>query len=165
MAARARNGCIGRDNDLPWRLPGDLQYFKRVTRGKPVIMGRRTWESLKGPLPQRTNIVITGQPDYRAEGVEVVASLGAALVLAEDVAAADDIDEVVVIGGAGIFRDALPRADRVYMTEVQADVEGDTFFPALDERWLETWREDHRAGERDDHDYSFVLFERKPDSR
>lgn len=166
MAARARNGCIGRDNDLPWRLPGDLQHFKRVTRGKPVIMGRRTWESLKGPLPQRTNIVVTRQADYRAEGAAVVTSLDAALALAGSVAADQGVEEVVVIGGAGLFREALPRADRLYMTEVHATVEGDTFFPPRTEaEWQETWREDHRAGEADDYDYSFVLLERGPESR
>lgn len=161
MAARARNQCIGRNNELPWRLPGDLQYFKRVTRGKPVIMGRRTWESLNRALPGRTNIVITRSPDYEAEGGEVVHSLDEALELGKQVAARDDAGEVVVIGGADIFRVALARADRVYMTEVHADVDGDTFFPDMEAgHWREVEREDDAAQPDDEYDYSLVVYER-----
>lgn len=161
MAARARNQCIGRDNRLPWHLPGDLQYFKRVTRGKPIIMGRRTWESLNKALPGRTNIVITRRPDYVAEGGEVVHSLDAALALGERIAERDQAGEVVVIGGADIFREALPRAHRVYMTEVHADVDGDTFFPPMDHaHWREAEREDHAAEPPNEYDYSFVVYER-----
>lgn len=161
MAARARNQCIGRNNELPWRLPGDLQYFKRVTRGKPVIMGRRTWESLNRALPGRTNIVITRSPDYEAEGGEVVHSLDEALELGEQVAARDNAGEVVVIGGADIFRTALARSDRVYMTEVHADVEGDTFFPDMDAgHWQEVQRDDYSVQPGDEYDYSFVVYER-----
>jgi dihydrofolate reductase len=161
MAARSRNQCIGRDNQLPWRLPGDLQYFKRVTRGKPVIMGRRTWESLNRALPGRTNIVITRRPDYAAEGGEVVHSLDEALKLGEAVAARDNVGEVVVIGGADIFHRALERAGRVYMTEVHAHVDGDTFFPPMDsQRWHEVERDARTAEAGDDHDYSLVVYER-----
>lgn len=161
MAARARNQCIGRDNQLPWRLPGELQYFKRVTRGKPVIMGRRTWESLNRALPGRTNIVITRRPDYAAEGGEVVHSLDEALKRGEEVAARDDAGEVVVIGGADIFRTALASADRVYMTEVHADVDGDTFFPAIDgQHWHEVQRDANAAEAGDEFDYSLVVYER-----
>lgn len=161
MAARARNQCIGRDNRLPWHLPGDLQYFKRVTRGKPVIMGRRTWESLNRALPGRTNIVITRRPDYSAEGAEVVHSLDEALKLGERIAARDQAGEAVVIGGADIFREALSRAHRIYMTEVHADVDGDTFFPPMDHaHWREEEREDHAAEPPNEYDYSFVVYER-----
>ncbi len=163
MVARARNQCIGRNNELPWRLPGDLQYFKRVTRGKPVIMGRRTWESLNRALPGRTNIVITRRPDYEAEGGEVVHSLNEALELGTQVAARDEAGEVVVIGGADIFREALTRADRVYVTEVHADVDGDTFFPAMEAGyWREFERDDDAAQPGDEYDYSLVVYERSP---
>ena len=161
MAARARNQCMGRDNQLPWRLPGDLQYFKRVTRGKPIIMGRRTWESLNRALPGRTNIVITRRSDYEAEGGEVVHSLDEALELGARVAAHGGASEVVVIGGADIFRAALACADRVYMTEVHADVEGDTFFPEMDpDHWRLGERDDAVAQPDDEYDYSFVVYER-----
>lgn len=162
MAARSRNDCIGRDNHLPWYLPGDLQYFKQVTQGKPVIMGRRTWESLKGALPKRLNIVITRQVEYRAEGAKVVASLDDAVSSATQWSREQAVDEIVVIGGAEIFRAALPDADRVYMTEVQAEIDGDTFFPKLaTDQWRMTWHEDHKAEPPNEYDYRFALYERK----
>ena len=132
MAAKAANNVIGRNNALPWYLPNDLKYFKKVTFGKPIIMGRNTWESLKGPLPGRTNIVITRQPDYSAPGAKVVADLDQALELAGHLVVVEGHDEVVVIGGAQIYRLALPRADRLYLTQVHADVDGDTRFPDFD---------------------------------
>lgn len=161
MAARAANNVIGRDNKLPWYLPNDLKYFKRVTLGKPIIMGRNTWESLKRPLPGRTNIVITRQADYLAEGGKVVATLDEALSLAENVALIDGRDEVVVIGGAQIYQLALPRADRLYLTEVHAVVDGDTFFPELTAgQWREIARDDFRAEGPNPYDYSFVVYDR-----
>jgi len=161
IVAKAANGCIGRDNKLPWYLPGDLKYFKHATFGKPIIMGRKTWESLKGPLPGRANIVISRQPGYVAEGARVVASLDEAIRLAESIALIDGVDEVVVIGGAQIYAEALPRADVLYITEVHADVEGDAFFPEYDASlWNEAGRQDFAAEGPNPYDYSFVVLQR-----
>lgn len=136
IVARARNGVIGRDGALPWRLPEDLAFFKRTTMGYPIVMGRRTWESIGRPLPGRRNIVVSGQAGWVAGGAEVAASLDAALMLC---AGATD---VFVIGGAQLYRDALPRADRLIVTEIDADFEGDTHWPPPDPaHWREAARE------------------------
>jgi dihydrofolate reductase len=157
IAAVAENGVIGRENALPWRLPEDLRHFRRVTMGKPVIMGRKTWDSIGRPLPGRTNIVITRNPAFAAGGAEVVASLDAALALAGRIAAADGAEEVVVIGGAQLYRVSIPRADRLYITEVHASVEGDARLPDIDwSQWREASREDHSGSPG----YSFVRYER-----
>ncbi|MFZ5723675.1 MAG: dihydrofolate reductase [Pseudomonadota bacterium] len=162
IAALADNGVIGRDNKLPWHLPGDLKYFKAVTLGKPVIMGRKTWESLGRPLPGRTNIVITRRRDYAPPGAKVAGSLEEALRLAGQVALIDGVDECVVIGGAEIYAQALPRCDRMYLTEVHADVAGDAFFPSFDRaQWRETKRERHAAEGPNPYDYSLVVYERR----
>jgi len=161
VVAAAENGVIGRDNALPWHLPEDLRYFKRVTMGKPIVMGRRTFESIGRPLPGRTNIVITRNRDFRAEGVRVVNSLDEALDLAEAVAHNDGVDELMVIGGAAIYAEALPRADLLYLTEVHAEVAGDTYLPAIDKaQWRETRRERIAAEPPNPYDYSFVVLER-----
>lgn len=161
IAALAENGVIGRDNKLPWHLPNDLKYFRAVTIGKPVIMGRRTWESLGRPLPGRTNIVITRQSGYEASGAKVVSTLDAALQLAAQVALIDGQDECVVIGGAEIYALALPRCERLYLTEVHATVEGDAYFPPFDRaRWREVRRERFAAEGPNPFDYSFVVYER-----
>ena len=161
MVARAANGCIGRDNKLPWYLPNDLKYFKQVTLGKPIVMGRKTWESLKGPLPGRTNIVITRQAGYQAEGARVVSTLDEALTLAGHVGVIDGADEAIVIGGAEIYALALPQINRMYVTEVHADVDGDAFFPEVDMRqWQEVGREDFPAQPPNPYDYSFVVYQR-----
>ena len=150
VVARARNGVIGRDNALPWRLPADLAYFKRVTLGHPVIMGRRTWESIGKPLPGRHNIVVTRNPAYHAEGATVVESLDAAW------RAAGDVEEACVIGGTSLFAEALPIADRIHLTEVEADDEGDTWFPSFDRRqWTE--REVARQARDERHEYPFRI--------
>ncbi|MDO9174083.1 MAG: dihydrofolate reductase, partial [Actinomycetota bacterium] len=142
IAALAENRVIGRDNMLPWRLPNDLKYFKAVTLGKPVIMGRKTWESLGRPLPGRTNIVISRQAGYAAPGGRVVWSFAEALELAAQVARLDGVDECLVIGGAEIYALALPHCHRLYLTEVHAAVDGDAFFPEFDRApWHETKRE------------------------
>ena len=132
IVAAARNGVIGRNNALPWHLPEDLKYFKRVTMGKPILMGRKTFESIGRALPGRSNLVITRNGEWQAEGVQVVRSLEAALSLAEDIALIDGVDELMVIGGAQIYAEALPRSERIYLTEVDADVEGDAYLPAID---------------------------------
>lgn len=161
IAAVAENGVIGRDNQLPWHLPGDLAYFKRNTLGKPVIMGRNTFESIGRPLPGRSNIVISRRPDYAPDGVSTVSSLDEALALAAQVARADQVEEAVVIGGARVYAGALERANRLYLTEVHAAVAGDVHFPQVDwSRWREDWRERHAAVEANPYDYSFVVYSR-----
>lgn len=163
VVAIADNGVIGRDNGLPWRLKGDMAYFKRLTMGKPVIMGRKTWESLpKKPLPGRTNIVVTRNAGYAAEGAELAMSASAALALAQALAAQAGADEVMVIGGAQLYAETFDRADRLYITEVHAAPDGDVSFPAFDRgQWREVARERHKAGEKDSADYSLVVLERR----
>jgi dihydrofolate reductase len=156
VVAMARNRVIGRDNRLPWRLPADLAYFKQVTMGHPVIMGRRTWESIGRPLPGRQNIVVTRNRDYTAPGATVVGSLDDAW------RAAGDVEEACVIGGTSLFAEALPQADRIHLTEVEAEVEGDTYFPPFDRsQWVE--REIARQARDDRHEYPFriVVLERR----
>jgi dihydrofolate reductase len=162
IVAVADNGVIGRNNALPWHLPEDLRYFKRVTMGKPIVMGRKTFESIGRPLPGRTNIVISRDPGFAAAGVEVVASLDAALQLAEEPAAGLAGErEVVVIGGAEIYGLAIPRADRLYVTEVHAEPDGDALLPAVAwDGWVEMQREDHQADGTNTCDYSFVVYGR-----
>ena len=160
IVAVAKNGVIGIDNKLPWHLPNDLKYFKQVTMGKPIIMGRKTYESIGRPLPGRTNIVISRQEGYSAEGCKTASSLQEAVGLAKDIAVTDGADEVVVIGGAQIYIEAMSMADRLYLTEVHAEVEGDAFFPDRTETdWTEVGREDHMAEGPNPYDYSFVVYE------
>ena len=160
--AMARNRTIGRNNALPWYLPEDLKYFKRVTLGKPIIMGRKTWESIGRPLPGRTNIVITRDAAFKADGVRVVHSLEQALALAEKICLIDGSEEAIVIGGAEIYALALPHADRLYLTQVHADVEGDAYFPPLDlAQWHEKGREDFAAQAPNPYDYTFLILERE----
>jgi dihydrofolate reductase len=153
IAAMARNRVIGRDNALPWRLPEDLKRFRRLTMGAPIIMGRKTYDSIGRPLPGRRNIVVTRQRDLALAGCEIAGSLEDALALA------GDAPEAFVIGGAEIYRAALPLADRLYFTLIDADYEGDAYFPAID---LAAWREIER--ERGDATselrYEFVTYER-----
>lgn len=159
--AMSRNRTIGRNNALPWHLPEDMKYFKRVTMGKPIIMGRKTWESIGRPLPGRSNIVITRDPSYVAEGVKIVRTLEEAISLAASIALIDGANEAVVIGGAQIYALALPLAQRLYMTQVHAEVEGDAFFPQFDlTQWEELGREDFSASGPNPYDYSFVVLER-----
>ena len=136
IAAIAENGVIGDGNNSPWRLPGDFAHFKRMTMGKPLIMGRKTFESIGRPLPGRTNIVVTRQEGYQPPGVIVISSLEAALEHGQAIAKADRANEVMIGGGAEIYRQALPVADRMYITQVMLEPEGDTFFPPIDfEQW------------------------------
>ena len=159
IVAVAENGVIGREGKLPWRIPEDMKWFRERTAGKPLIMGRKTWESFpKRPLPGRTNIVITRDRGYQAEGAVVVVSFEAAL----DVAAGEEPDEVMVLGGAEIYRLALPRATRIYLTRVHAAVEGDTYFPPLDPaEWCETVVARHPSSETTPIGYSFLILDRK----
>lgn len=158
---------IGRDGDLPWRLRSDLQRFKAVTMGKPCIMGRKTWESLPlKPLPGRLNIILTKDESYAESGLSkgavVCSNLDEALSIAREHAAEDDLDEVCIIGGTAIFAAAMPRAHRLYITEVEAAPEGDAVFPAFDETaFVRTTFEPHEAGEKDDHAFAFTVLERR----
>lgn len=162
MVAMARNRVIGRNNRLPWYLPEEMQYFKRATMGKPIIMGRRTHESIGRALPGRSNIVITRNDDWSREDVWVAHSLEQALEQAERQGLIDGAEETVVIGGAQVYAEALPVADRLYLTEVHADVAGDTFFPLVDlSHWEEVSRADHAGGEEANrYPYSIVVYDR-----
>ena len=156
VVATDRRGVIGRDGGLPWHLPDDLRRFKALTLGKPIVMGRRTWDSIGRPLPGRHNIVVSRQPGLALDGVTVVGSLSQAL------AAAGVAPEICVIGGAEIFAAALPLADTVHLTLVDADVGGDTHFPSLvDGDWIETARESHAADARHAWPFAFVTLERR----
>jgi dihydrofolate reductase len=158
IVAVARNGVIGRDGGLPWRLSSDLKRFKRITMGKPVIMGRKTWESLPlKPLPGRLNIVVTRQRDFRAEGAEIVATPEVALAIA----CRQSPEEVFVIGGGELFHHFLPMADRLYLTEVDIDAEGDATFPGLNTaEWREIEREEGVRTGRDDAGFTFRVLDR-----
>ena len=156
VVAMARNRVIGRDNALPWRLPEDLAYFKRVTLGRPIVMGRRTYESIGKPLPGRDNIVVTHRSDLHAPGCIVVHSLEAAWK------AAGAAPEVCVIGGTSLFEETLPLADVIHLTEVQAEVEGDTYFPEFDRHaWRETEVAQHAADARHAYPFRIVRLERR----
>jgi len=161
IVAQAQNRVIGINNNLPWHLPEDLRYFKQVTMGKPIIMGRKTFDSIGRPLPGRTNIVITRDGSYQPEGVKVVNSLEAARELAESICTIDGCDEAMVIGGAQIYEQALSLADRLYLTQVHADVNGDAWFPAFHPGdWMEMGRDDFAASGHNPYDYSFIVLQR-----
>ncbi|WP_417485912.1 dihydrofolate reductase [Maricaulis sp.] len=162
VVARGMNGVIGVDGDLPWRLSSDLKNFKAITSGKPIIMGRKTWESLpRRPLPGRLNIVVTRQHGYIAEGGHVAGDLGEAMDVAIMRADEDGVDEVCVIGGAQIYAATLERADRLYLTEVEAAPEGETCLPEINEaQWRETRRQLHPAGPGDDHAFMLRVLDR-----
>jgi dihydrofolate reductase len=156
IVAVADSGVIGRDNTLPWHLPEDLKRFKRLTMGKPMVMGRKTFESIGKPLPGRHNIVVTRDPNYRRDGVTVVHDAGAALI------AAGPVPEIMVIGGAELFRALLPRAGRIHLTRVHGNIEGDVMWPALDDRvWNVVERESHSADERHAWAMTFEVWEKR----
>ncbi len=161
--ARGRNGVIGRDGGLPWRLKSDLLLFKATTLGKPVIMGRKTWDSLpKRPLPERLNLVLSRDGSFEAVGAVVCERFEEALEIAREQAEEDGVEEVCVIGGEALFALALPRAKRLYITDVDAAPEGDAFMPTFDEvDWREVRREAHPAGEVDDYAFVFRVLERR----
>ena len=162
VVARARNGVIGRAGGLPWRLKSDMAWFKANTLGKPVIMGRKTWESLpRRPLPGRTNLVLSRDGAFEPEQAVACERWEDAVSIAREQAAEDGVDEVCVIGGEAIFALALPKARRLYLTEVDVEVDGDARFPPFDESgWRELRRETHPAGEADDHAFVFRVLER-----
>ena len=156
IAAMAEDRVIGKDNDMPWHLPADLQHFKRVTLGKPVIMGRKTFESIGRPLPGRKNIVITRSQNWTSNGVEVVNSPDNALKLVKDA------EEVMIIGGGNIYRQFLSLADTLYLTFIDLKVEGDTQFPDWKQfgSWAEIERQDFAADEKNPHPYQFVTLKK-----
>lgn len=156
IVARARNGVIGRDNQLPWRLPEDLAHFKRTTLGRPIVMGRKTWESIGRPLPGRRSLVVSRDTHYAAPGAEVVRNLDEALART----AAEP--EVFVIGGAQLYAAAAPRAQRLILTQIDADFEGDAHFAAPDvELWQEVAREQHGPSAERPWGFDFVTYERR----
>jgi dihydrofolate reductase len=153
---------MGKNGDLPWSLPGDLKQFKEKTIGKPVVMGRTTYESLAQALPNRPNIVLTHNPLYRLNDAKVVTTLDMALALATEEAKKISADEISVIGGASLFAELMPRAERMYYTEVHASPEGDTRFPPFERgEWREVARKGPLQGAKDQYPYSFVTLERK----
>ncbi len=162
LAAVAENGVIGRDNALPWRLRSDMQHFRALTMGKPVIMGRRTFLSIGKPLQGRTTIVVSRDRDFTAAGVVVAPSLDAAFAAARGDALRRHADAIVVAGGADIYAQALPLTSRLILTRIHRGVAGDAHFPAIDpELWRETAREEHAPAEGDDCAFAFVTYERR----
>jgi len=155
IVAMAENRVIGRDNQLPWRLPADLRHFKELTLGKPILMGRKTHESIGRVLPGRRNIIMTRNRDYQAPGTERVHSL------AEVFKTLLPTDELMLIGGAELYRELLPQVGRLYLTQVHADVKGDSYFPELNPaEWKELSREEHAADAENEYPYSFMVWER-----
>lgn len=156
VAAMASNRVIGIENRLPWHLPADFKHFKSVTMAKPIIMGRKTFESIGRPLPGRTNIIITHNTTYTAEGCNVVNSIDEALALTQSV------PEVMIIGGASFYQQALPFAQRIYLTIIHHAFEGDAYFETLDDaQWCETERIDCKPDDKNHYPYSFITLERK----
>ncbi|MDF2365965.1 dihydrofolate reductase [Sneathiella sp.] len=162
MVAVSENQVIGIDNGLPWRLSNDLKWFKKVTMEKPIIMGRKTFESLPGLLPGRPHIVITRDPDFSVDGAVVVHSLKDALIAGEEAAQQIGAEEMVIIGGAEIYRQAMEKLDLIYLTRVHTEIEGDTYFPELDPAdWTELSHEFYEKSEKDMFDHSFIRLRRK----
>jgi dihydrofolate reductase len=152
VVARGSNNVIGMDGDLPWKLSSDLKHFKAITMGKPVIMGRKTWASIGRPLPGRPNLVVTRDANFKASGASVWSNLDVAIAAGQAMAATTGIEEVCVIGGGELYAQTINRADRLYVTEVDASPKGDALFPSFNERdWYERAREDFAAGPKDDH--------------
>lgn len=156
VAAYDRNRVIGKDNALPWRLPADMRRFRTLTTGKPVIMGRRTFESMGEPLPERENIVLTRDPGFTAPGARVAYSVAGALAMCREA------EEVMVIGGSQVYGRFLPIADRLYLTEIDAEFDGDAYFPSVDgTKWVEVERAEHEPDAKNPYRYAFVTLERK----
>lgn len=162
VVAVSENGVIGRDNGMPWRLSTDLQRFKKLTLGKPVVMGRKTWESLGRPLPNRTNIVITRDAGYSAEGALVVPSIDEALIAGEKAARESGAYEICIIGGAQIYAQAMDKATRLHVTHIKASIDGDAFFGPVDPQvWQITSEDDVPAGEKDNYPTRYVVYDRR----
>jgi len=162
VVAMAQNRVIGRANTMPWHLPSELQFFKQITLGKPIIMGRKTWESIGKPLPGRENIVVTRTKGYQAPGAHCVSSLSQAVTLAAKLILEQELEaEICIIGGGQLYREAIAIADRLYVTHVFLEPEGDTLFPdILPQDWLPVHREAFPAGDKDDAETLYVIYER-----
>jgi len=155
--AMSENRVIGKENKLPWHLPADLKFFKATTLHHPILMGRKTYESIGKPLPQRTSVIITRQPDYQVPGALVVNSLTEAINKAQAIN-----EDIFIIGGAEILKEALPLIDTMYLTLIHATFEGDVFYPDYHEKdWQEVWREDHQPDEKNIYPYSFIKLLRR----
>lgn len=162
VAAIAENGVIGRGNALPWRIKSDLQYFRAMTIGRPVVMGRKTYLSIGTPLKGRTNIVVSRDPDFTAPGVVACTDLSRALDIARDDALRRGVREIAIIGGTDIFVQTMPLASRLVLTLVHARPEGDAYFPVIDpELWLEGERREQPKGPQDDYNFTFVDYDRR----
>ncbi len=159
IVATAKNGVIGKENGLPWKLPSEMAFFKRTTTGHPIIMGRKTHESIGRALPDRTNIVISREPGAKYEGCLSASSLNDAIELARQ---SPGSDEIFIIGGETIYNLALPIAERIYLTEVDAEIEGDKYFRFNPDNWQEQSREPHLADAKNAYNYTFVILSRKP---
>ena len=161
VVAKADNGAIGRGGDLPWHLRSDMRYFREITMGKPILMGRRTFKSLPRVLDGRLNVVLTRDRGFVAPDAVMAHSLKEGLDAARASATRTGAPEIMIIGGEDVFREVLPQADRIYLTEVHASPEADTWFPELEMgEWREVSREVHEAGPKDDHAFSFVVLDR-----
>lgn len=165
IVAVAENGVIGRDGGLPWRQSSDLKTFRRLTMGKPMIMGRRTFESIGKPLDGRDNIIVTRDPTFEAAGASAVATVDEALTLARILARTRGADEIMIIGGAALYDATLPIADRIYFTRVHGEPAGDRYFPTLDAAtWAETARDAIPQGPKDDHPATLITFDRRDEN-
>jgi dihydrofolate reductase len=161
IVAMADNNIIGKNNDMPWHLPADLAYFKKITLGKPIIMGRKTFESIGRPLPGRRNIVISRDKSYQAMGIDVVHSVEQALALVNGSVENNAVDEIMVIGGGAIYRHCLAQADRLYVTHIKANIEGDTQFPDYDDgTWLKVNSEVRLSDDKNLYPLDFCIYER-----
>ncbi len=161
IVAVSDNGVIGNKGRMPWKMRSDMKFFRQTTMHKPVIMGRKTWESLNAPLANRDNIVVTRQEGYEAEGAIIASTVEKAVAMAEEFAVMRSASELMIVGGSQIYKQTLPMADRVYFTEIHMEAVGDTFFPPLDQNmWQERSRNFCKAGKKDDADYSFVTYEK-----
>lgn len=158
IVATAKNNVIGRSNDIPWYLPADLKYFKRTTLGHHVVMGRKSFQSIGRPLPKRTNVIVTRDPFFIASGCIVTHSLEQALAIAKS----NGEEEAFIIGGGEIYRQSMELLDKLYLTEVDLEVEGDVFFPKInEEEWTEIFRQENEPDEKNEHRYTFRVLERK----
>lgn len=161
IVATADNNIIGKDNDMPWHLPADLAYFKKVTLGKPIIMGRKTFESIGRPLPGRRNIVISRDESYQATGIDSVTSVEQALALVDGSDGNEGAEEIMVIGGGAIYAHCLPKADRLYVTHIKAAIDGDTQFPNYDDgSWKKVASDVRDSDEKNAHQLDFCVYER-----
>ena len=162
ICAMSKNGVIGKDNELPWNLPGDLKHFKQTTLGCPIIMGRKTWDSIGRPLPGRTNIIVTRSCGFESDEIKIARSFKSALNLAKSSLTSESATEIFVIGGAQIYKEAFPLANRFYLTRVDSFIDGDTYLEGFDEAdWIEISRKSFNAARSEGHNYSICVLDRR----